>query len=173
VLYPGSFVDVASSVAYPSVTYIDTDERTPRFFADDERLRQIIVSSGGRDDHQLTFIHDDNRNELDLRSQSFDLLVSLYAGCVSEHCTDYLKVGGFLLVGPSHGDAAMASIDPRYELTGVVTSRSGKYRVRTYELDTYLMPKHSVHITPALLHERGRGVGYTKSPFAYLFTRVR
>jgi hypothetical protein len=26
-----------------------------------------------------------------------------------------------------HGDAAMASIDSRYELTGVVISRSGNY----------------------------------------------
>ena len=104
--------------------------------------------------------------------ESFDLLVSLYASFISEACTRYLRVGGTLLVNPSHGDAAMASIDPRYELSGVVTSRSGDYRVTTENLDSYLVPKKPVDITPELLHERGRGIAYSKSPFAYLFERA-
>ena len=97
--------------------------------------------------------------------------MSLYAGFVSEACTDYLQVGGVLLVAPSHGDAAMASIDPRYELSGVVTFRSGNYRVRTDALDAYLIPKAETTITRELLQQKGRGIPYTKSPFAYLFTR--
>ena len=67
----------------------------------------------------------------------------------------------------------MASIDHRYELSGVVTSRSGEYRVSASELETYLVPKKETDITVAFLHEWGRGVAYTKSPFAYLFTRIR
>ena len=97
------------------------------------------------------------KGELDLPAASFDLLVSLYAGFVSEHCTDYLKIGGTLLVNPSHGDVAMASIDPRYELSGVVVSRDGDYRVRTEDLSTYLIPKSPVDVTPTTLHDRGRG----------------
>lgn len=81
-------------------------------------------------------------------------------------------MGATLLVGPSHGDAAMASLDPRYRLTGVVTSRSGSYRVSTDQLDSYLIPKKPVEVTPDLLHEMGRGIAYTKSPFAYLFSRA-
>lgn len=52
-----------------------------------------------------------------------------YAGFISEPCTRYLRVGGDLLVTPSHGDGAMATFDPRYELSGVVVSRDGDYRV--------------------------------------------
>ena len=173
VLYPGSFVDVAPSVVFPSVTYVDLDKRTPGFFADRDGIIEIITSSGGPANADFQFIHADYREPLDLPSQSFDLLVSLYAGFVSEFCTDYLKIGGRLLVAPSHGDAAMASIDPRYELSGVVVSPNGEYRVRTENLETYLEPKSPLEVTPAMLHERGRGVAYTKSPFAYLFTRVR
>ena len=66
----------------------------------------------------------------------------------------------------------MASIDPRYVLAGVVKSGSGKYRVDTKDLDSYLVPKKPQSITVDWLHESNRGVGYTKSPFAYLFTRV-
>ena len=80
------------------------------------------------------------------------------------------RVGGTLLVG--HGDAAMASIDPRYELAGVVTTRKGGYEIATAGLDTYLVPKKPQDITVEGLHASGCGVAYTKSPFAYLFTRV-
>jgi hypothetical protein len=76
------------------------------------------------------------------------------------------------LVNPSHGDAAMASIDSRYRLRAVVTSRSGGYRISTAGLDSYLIPKSSVEVTAEFLHHRGRGIGYTKSPFAYLFERT-
>lgn len=80
-------------------------------------------------------------------------------------------MGGTLLVGPSHGDAAMASIDPRYRLSGVVTSRSVLYKVSTTGLETYLTSKKPIEVTHSVLHERGRGIAYTKSPFAYLFTK--
>ncbi|MCB0954415.1 MAG: hypothetical protein KDB13_17160, partial [Microthrixaceae bacterium] len=91
---------------------------------------------------------------------------------VSEHCTEHLRVGGSLLVNPSHGDAAMASIDPRYELSGVVIADSGRYRVDTTDLEGYLVPKKPQAVTVAALHETGRAIGYTRSPFAYLFTRI-
>lgn len=172
VLYPGSYVDVAASMVFPSVTYVDMDKRAARFFADTKGVSEIITSEGGPETPEVRFIHGDYTTDIGLEPESFDLLVSLYGGFVSEACTGYLRIGGCLLVSPSHGDAAMASIDPRYELAGVVTSQSGDYRVRTDRLDTYLIPTTAVNVTPQSLHERGRGIAYTKSPFAYLFTRT-
>ncbi len=173
VLYPGSFVDIAPSFVFPSVTYLDTDKRTPGFFADTEGVREIVADHNGPTDAHIHFIHGDYTEVLDLPDRPFDLLVSLYAGFVSEHCTRHLDIGGTLLVNSSHGDAAMASIDPRYDLTGVVLSRPGDYWVDSTGLDAYLQPKKPVTITADLLHATGRGIGYTKSPFAYLFTRIR
>jgi hypothetical protein len=66
----------------------------------------------------------------------------------------------------------MASIDPRYVLSDVVTSGAGGYRVRTDGLSGYLIPKTGTQPTPEEIHERRRGIAYTKSPFAYLFRRV-
>lgn len=172
VLYPGSYVDIAPSFVFSSVTYVDVDRRAAQFFDDVHGVADIIASEGGPSTGDHRFVHGDYSTDLGIESESFDLLVSLYAGFVSEACTESLKVGGVLLVAPSHGDAAMASIDPRYVLSGVVTSRSGAYRVSTHNLDGYLVPKTDVTITPELLHERGRGIPYTKSPFAYLFTRT-
>lgn len=172
VLYPGSYVDVAVSFVYPSVTYVDVDRRAARFFADEPGVTEVINSEGGDAAAAVRFIHSDYTLDLGLEPESFDVLVSLYAGFVSEACTDYLRVGGTLLAGPSHGDVAMASIDPRYQLCGVITSRDGDYRVRSDGLDAYLIPKSRHLVTKEMLHQRAKGIAYTKSPFAYLFAKV-
>lgn len=173
VLYPGSFVDVAPSFVFPSVTYVDVDRRAEEFFADVDGVHEIIAAdvADGRP-RSFTFLPRDYADDLGLAEQSFDLLVSLYAGFISEHCTEYLRVGGSLLVNSSHGDAAMASIDPRYQLTAVIKSTNTRYRVDSDNLDTYLIPKKPQAITPELLHDLGRGIAYTTSPFAYLFQRI-
>ena len=173
-LYPGSFVDAALSFLFPNVTYVDTDDRAAAFFADVAGVREIIAAHpGGPPDPEVRFIHGDYRDVLDLPDESFDLLVSLYAGFVSEHCTRQLRVGGALLANSSHGDIALASIDPRYELSGVLLPRAGEYRVSTDKLDSYLVPKTPITVTKELLHSTGRGILYTRSPSAYLFTRVQ
>jgi hypothetical protein len=174
VLYPGSFVDIAASFVFPVVTYVDSDRRAAKFFDDIEGVDEIVsanqASPGAR---AIQFIAGDYRDELDLPDESFDLLVSLYAGFISEHCTRYLAVGGHLLVNPSHGDAAMASLDPRYQLAAVIKSGGDNgYRVDTKNLDTYLVPKKPQTVTVEHLQQLGRGIGYTKSPFAYLFERT-
>ena len=173
VLYPGSFVDVAPSFVFPSVTYVDIDRRAGQFFSDTAGVDEIISAHRADDGvRTVTFLAEDYRNQLGLTEQSFDLLVSLYAGFISEHCTQSLRIGGSLLVNPSHGDAAMASIDSRYRLTAVVHSENSRYTIDTGNLDGYLVPKKPQPITTEVLHDLGRGITYTKSPFAYLFERV-
>ena len=173
VLYPGSYVDLAPSLVWPSVTYVDIDRRAQQFFGDEAGVEQLLVEHDVESNaHTVRFIKADYFDPLDLDESGFDLLISLYAGFVSEACTRHLRVGGTLLANPSHGDAAMASIDPRYRLRAVVTSRSGSYAVDARNLDTYLVPKGATEVTSDSLHANGRGVAYTRSPFAYLFERV-
>ena len=169
-LYPGSYVDVAASFAFRSVTYVDTDARAARFFSDSTGVDEIIVQrrSGG-EERSWDFIGADYTTDLGLPDAHFDLLISLYAGFIAEPCTRYLRPGGWLLVNPSHGDAAIAAIDPHYRLVGVVQSRAGAYSVSGRNLDSYLIPKRDIEVTADLIHESGRGIAYTKSPFAYLF----
>ena len=173
VFYPGSFVDISPSFVFPMVTYLDADKRTPRFFSDRDGIVEIINEhKGAPKSPDIHFIHGDYTKKLELPHDHFDLLVSLYSGFISEHCTQHLRIGGTLLVNPSHGDAAMASIDPRYEFNGVVVSRSGDYNVKTSNLDGYLILKKPVEITKEMLHSTGRGVAYSKPAIAYLFRRI-
>ena len=171
VLYPGSYVDLAPSFIWPSVTYVDIDRRAQQFFDDEAGVEELLAEHDVEPDaHTVRFIKADYSDPLDLDESGFDLLISLYAGFVSEACTRHLRVGGTLLVNPSHGDAAMASIDPRHHLRAVVTARSGSYAVDSRNLDTYLVPKRDTEVTRGSLH--ASGIAYTKSPFAYLFERV-
>ncbi len=173
VLYPGSYVDISPSFVWPSVTYVDIDRRAGRFFDDRVGVQELLVEHGvDPASRSVEFIGSDYTDALDLDAVEFDLLISLYAGFISEACTHHLRVGGTLLVNPSHGDAAMASIDPRYRLEAVVTSTSGEYAVDARHLDSHLVPRRDVEVTRESLHASGRGVAYTKSPFAYLFERV-
>ena len=172
-LYPGSYVDVAASFTFASVTYVDSDAIAARFFSESTGVDEIITQHvPPAEERTWEFIGADYTTYLGLSDASFDLLISLYAGFVSEHCTHYLRPGGWLLVNPSHGDAAIAAIDLRYRLVGVVQSRSGNYSVSDRNLDSYLIPKRDVEVTADLIHESGRGIAYTKSPFAYLFQLV-
>ena len=44
VLYPGSYVDVAPSFVFPTVTYVDIDDRAQAFFSDVAGVKEIIAS---------------------------------------------------------------------------------------------------------------------------------
>jgi hypothetical protein len=173
VLYPGSFVDISPSFVFDSAVYVDSDKRAKKFFADEEGVLQIIAEhEEAPDEPDITFLHADYTSKLDLPDQDVDLLISLFAGFVSDHCTEHLRIGGTLLVNGSHGDAGLASIDPRYDLEAVVIARAGEYRVSTANLDTYLVPKKSQEVTRERILTSGRGLAYRVPAFAYLFTRT-
>jgi hypothetical protein len=173
VLYPGSYIHLSPSFIFPSVVYVDTDKRAKKFFADRLGVDALVQRRKQYDGRpEINFHHADYATDLGGPDESFDLLVSLYAGFVSEACKRYLRVGGWLLANNSHGDASMASIDPDYELVTAIKHRSGRYRLVYKDLDAYFVPKSEVEVAPELLRSTGRGIGYTKTAAAYLFRRL-
>lgn len=172
VLYPGSYIHLTPSFVFPSVTYVDTDRRARRFFADRQGVEALVERRkryGGSP--EIAFHHADYTTDLGEPDRSFDLLVSLYAGFVSEACKRYLRTGGWLVANNSHGDASLASIDPDYEFVAAIKHRGSRYRLTSEALDAYFVPKRNLEVTAELLRSTGRGVGYTKSAFAYVFRR--
>lgn len=171
VLYPGSFVDIAASFVFDDVTYVDMDRRAARFFEDTESVDAIIADHRG-DEAAWRFIAGDYRNDLGLDDESFDLLLSLYAGPVSDACGHLVEPGGRVLANPSHGDVGLLALDERFTLEAVVTSRTGSYRVKQTELEEHLVPKRPERPSRDEILARGRGIPYTRSPFAYVFQRI-
>ncbi|MGB3828567.1 MAG: hypothetical protein WA962_07280 [Ornithinimicrobium sp.] len=177
VLYAGSYVDVAPSIWFDDVSYVDVDRRAARWFSHTAEVDQLIADKRQRADGAAAtkpawaFYHADYQQPLPIQDASLDLLVSLYAGFISEHCTRYLRPGGMLLANDSHGDASMAALDPGYQLLAVVISHEDDYRLCTDDLASYRQPKRGPAPTSQELHRTNRGIAYTKSPFAYIFQR--
>lgn len=172
-LYPGSYLDLSPSTAIPSVTYVDTDRRAAGYFADEvsvaAELRGRNLPGAGTD---IAFLHADYTKPLPIPAAGFDLLISLYAGPVWEHCQQYLSPRGLLLANTSHGDACLAALDPALRLVAAVHHRAGRYRLDTAGLDSYLVPKRRSAADPDTIRRQGRGVAYTRTAFAYVFESV-
>ena len=171
-LYPGSYLDLSPSTAIASVTYVDTDRRAARFFADEalvaSELEGRAAPGAGA---EVRFVQADYTEPLPLPDAGVGLLVSLYAGPVWDHCSRYLAPGGLLLANTSHGDASIAALDPALELVAAVQHRGDAYRLDSRELDTHLVPKKPAAADPDLVRRSGRGIAYTRPAFAYLFRK--
>ena len=170
-LYPGCFVHITPSFIYPSVTYVDTDKRARKFFSDPIIRDFVSKHKIYRLKAEITFHSADYRSDIGEEDESFDLLISQYAGFISQHCKKYLRIGGLLVVNNSHGDASMASIDDDYEFSAAILKRGGKYRLTEKDLDSYFVPKSKINITKEYIEKIQRGIGYRKSGSVYLFRR--
>jgi hypothetical protein len=171
-LYPGSFVHCTPSFYFRECCYIDTDSRAVRFFKS-ATVRGYIADQAvyGREP-EIRFHQQDYEHEVPEEDESFDLLLSLYAGFISPSCRRYLKLGGLLVVNNSHGDASMASLDDAFRFVGAIQCRNGLCRLDTADLDSYFVPTRELDLTPAFLRRMKRGVAYTRQATCYVFERL-
>lgn len=171
-LYVGSYLDLSPSTAIASVTYVDTDRRTARFFADEAAVAADLKGrTTGQSGTEIDFLEADFTQALPLGDAGYDLLIALFTGPAWEHCRRYLAPTGLFLANTSHGDASLAALDPCLELVGVVQHRGDRYRIDTEALDTYLVPKKPAQADADLIRASGRGITHTRRAFAYLFRR--
>jgi SAM-dependent methyltransferase len=169
-LYPGSYVDLSPSTAIASVTYVDTDARAARFFADTGLVAAELAGQPRPEAGQrVRFLAADYTHHLDVPDGRMDLVVSLFAGPVWEHCRRYLRPGGWLLANTSHGDASLAALDPELRLIAVAHHRNDRYHLSTDRLEDYLIPKRPESANADRIRAAGRGIAYTRTAFAYLF----
>jgi len=155
------------------VVYIDSFKKTQKFFSDSKILDLIKKNNNYKRDPVIRFHFADYKKKITEELEYFDLLISQYAGFVSQFCKKYLIPGGILVANNSHGDASMASIDKSYEFVGVIYHSNKKYRLTTRNLDKYFIPKkQNIKITKKYLEKINKGIGYTKTASAYLFKKT-
>ena len=172
-IYPGSYIHVAPSFYIPEVVYIDSFKKTSKFFNDKNHLSIIKKNKIYEKDPIYRYYQADYKQMVEEEPGTFDLLISQYAGFISQCCIDYLKPGGILLANNSHGDASMASIDDRYEFNGVIYYSNKQFRYTTRNLEQYFIPKKKkIVITKDYLERTKKGIGYTKSASAYIFRKI-
>ncbi len=170
VLYPGSFVDISPSMIFPEVVYVDSDKQYKKFMQDASVNKYIESRKQYQESAIIRLRYGDYSKPLGEKEGYFDLLISLYAGFVSQDCKNYLQKGGFLLVNNSHADAEMAFVDEDYSLIAVVNRRGDVFSLRVNDLQTYFIPrKKEALMTKEMIIKRRRGLGFTKYAYAYLF----
>ncbi len=173
VIYPGSYIQISPSFVFSDVVYIDSDKNAIRFFQGDTFIELVNQRKEYPQDPGIVFHGMDYENLMDEYYLKFDLLISQYAGFISDICKPYLRTGGYLLVNNSHGDAGMASIDNGYKLIAAVHKTRGKYRLSITSLEDYFIPKKDITVTKDLLLQRQKGIGYTRTAALYLFQKIR
>jgi hypothetical protein len=172
VLYPGSYAHITPIFVFPVVIFNDVYKKLEKFYDSDVLLKYINKRKIYSEEPYYSYICEDYNKELPLKENSFDLLISQYAGFISRACKQYLKTGGILVVNNSHGDASMASISSGYEFIAVINKRNNKFTLSIRNLDKYFIPKKDIKITEEYLEQYNRGVGYTKSATDYVFKRI-
>ena len=173
VLYPGSYVHITPIFVFPKVIFNDIYKKLILFYESKEILDYIKKRKEYPEEPKFSYIQQDYSKGLPVEPESFDLLISQYAGFVSRHCYLYLKIGGILVANNSHGDAGMAHLMDEFEFIAVMNRSGNKFSHSTKNLDCYFIPKKSQDITFDYLEKLGRGIGYTKYATDYVFQRVK
>lgn len=170
-IYPGSFVHISPAFIYPKTVFIDNDRRVKAFFEDEEVLAMVAKRKTYRTESYVQAFQQNYEKDAPISERGFDLLISQYAGPVSQSCKRYLKIGGILLVNNSHGDAGLAHLDIDYALVGVANHTKDRWRISEKDLGKYFIPKKGTHPSKEDLRSSMKGIGYTKTASNYLFRR--
>lgn len=170
-IYPGSYIHVTPSFFIPDVVYVDSDKKAKRFFASEEVYEFIDREKIYEGDAKVRYYPSDYAGEFLEEEETFDLMISQYAGFISQACKKYLKHGGILLANNSHGDAGVAFHDDDYTLIGVANNRDGVWLISDNNLESYFIPKKDIEVTKEYLLTLSRGLGYKKSAGGYIFRK--
>lgn len=162
VLYPGSSIHVTPSFVFPHVVYVDKSAQAKKFFSAHEEVRDFVTRNKEyKRKPFIQFLHQDYTEALPLQTESFDLLLSLFAGNITPVCTPYLRTGGLLLTNQRD------RIEADFKLTAAIRFQAGKYQFT-----------ETGDIPPAnpdrkYLRRSARGMEYVETETYFVFQKCR
>lgn len=101
---------------------------------------------------KIEFHQADYRGSFREEKASFDLLISLSSGLVSQACGAYLKKGGVLFADNEHYDAIKAYTDLGFKLIGVFKTTE-KYIEAEDSIHSYFVTTKGKQITLEMVNE--------------------
>jgi len=166
-LYPGSHIDLSPSKVIPTVIYIDSFKGAVKFFKHMDEIRQYLETEKTyKEPVEIDFYGEDYYHDFDL--EPVDLIISQYAGFVSQATKRYLKKGGILLSNDSHGDATLAYHDKEFEFLGIINAKN---ELVTDGLDEYFkLDKKTVNLDE--VRKSMKLPKYKKRAENYIFKKV-
>lgn len=119
-LYPGAGHDIIPSLSIPNVLYIENAPQYAGFYGDRKRISSWLEARKSYSAPCIFEYDGTDYHSAQLADRQFDLLISQYAGPVSQVMKPHLKRGGILLTAEGPEDADMAIRDPDYVLIGTI-----------------------------------------------------
>jgi len=155
VLYPGSWIHLTPSLIFPRVVYVDLPSKSSKKLLDPELVKYIEDHLEYQEKPAIKFYYADYQSDFGDKKSSFDLLISLSSGFVSQACGQYLKSGGVLLANNEHYDASLAYTDPSFRLIGVFETPE-KYQESEEIIHSYFVTTKGVPITRDMVLENSK-----------------
>lgn len=176
-LYPGSYVHITPSLVFPQVCYVDSLKGIGEAFADPRLLEYVHSHKSYPEDAVIRCCQQDYQRSIAEAEESFDLLISLNAGFISQAAKRFLRPEGLLLVNDGHYDARRAYTDLDYVLLGVF--KGGTINLGTTEdpLSAYFTTAKGTPLTLEMVEDDARRPPSrakfkpAKSATAYLFKK--
>ena len=150
-LYPGSWIHLTPSLVFPYVAYIDLSPKKITL----DLLQYIEGHAEYQGKPKIVFHQSDYKASFVEEKSSFDLLISLSSGFVSEACSSYLKKGGLLFANNEHYDASMAYVDSKFKAIGVFKNPELLIRSKK-EIESYFMTTRGIPITLEMVVENSK-----------------
>jgi len=148
-----------------------------KVFTDSDLLKYIENHKEYQDKPKIEFHQSDYGSKFGEVKASFDLLISLSSGFISQACGLYLKTGGLLFVDNEHYDASMAYVDPKFDIVGVFKT-VGQYIESKQSIHSFFITTKGNPITLEMVKEniqrspsKARYKLKRKAPF-YVFKRL-
>jgi len=131
VLYPGCSIHITPSFYFQHVVYIDISEIARDFFKDIEKVKEFIIDNKTyKQSTFIQFLNQDYTKELPIRENSYDLLIALYAGEITQSCKKYVKPGGIILTNNHQNDAVEVLKDTSLFLDALIYKKGKKYVIK-------------------------------------------
>lgn len=119
-LYPGSYLHITPSLVFPEVCYVDAIKNIEHSITA-LALREYINAHKEYPEKAIIRGYEQDYGEFSAELPgSFDLLISLNSGFISQICGHFLKPGGYLLANNGHYDANRAYVAPAYRLVAAL-----------------------------------------------------
>ena len=177
-LYPGSYLHITPSLCFPYVCYVDSLAGIADALASTDLQRYVAEHRDYPEAPEIWCYQQDYRTFTSEPEASFDLLISLNAGLISQACKHFLAPDGLLLVNDEHYDARRAFVDPDYLLIAVFVGENLSMETSESTLAAYFRTARGTPLTPDMVESdvhrppsRARFKPSESAP-VYLFRRL-
>lgn len=166
VLYPGCLIHITPSFYFNHVVYLDKGDVSIEFFSKTNQVSELINKNKFyKESAYWFFIGKDFEDDLELRVNSFDMLLSIFSGKLIKYFDKYIKRGGLILTNSLFSDNESIKNNADFNLLGLIKCRNKKYTI-DYDLKTD-------KIKQSTLRQNNTGFEYVDNEEYYIYVKKK